>query len=293
MFPANVLGSGARDMLYVLAAIVILFMVLAAVVIIGAPHLERSLMYAADPRYTNPKKAGAPAFTEHTLHTPDGEQIISWYAPAEPGQPTLLYIHGNAGTLADRAERITAYHEEGRGCLIMSYRGYSGSTGRPSEKANVADAKLAFDTLVNWGIEPQDIFIYGESIGTGIAVQVAGDRRPGGLILDAPYTSIVDVGEMHYPYLPARLMMRDRYETMRHLKRITAPLLVIHGEQDRVIPVEMGRKVAASSPTPSDIVTFRGAGHSDHAQFGSFAAVNDWIDRQRRSDAANPLAEAG
>lgn len=284
---------GAMPLLYLIAAAAFFFVLLPLVVVLGAPHVERSLMYAVDPRYMTPKQAGASAFREHFLETPDEERIVVWYAPAQPGQPTLLYVHGNAGTLADRAERISAYHGRGRGCMIMSYRGYSGSSGRPSEKANVADARLAFDTLVGWGVDPADIYIYGESIGTGIAVQVAGTRSPGGLILDAPYTSIVDVGARLYPYLPARLLMRDRYETSKHLKRITAPLLVIHGEQDTVIPVEMGRAVAAAAPTESEIVTFRGAGHTDHYQFGSFGVVNDWIDRQRDAQSAAPLAEAG
>ena len=173
----------------------------------------------------------------------------------------------------------------------MSYRGYSGSSGRPSERANVADAILVYDTLIGWGIEPEDLIVYGESIGSGIAVQVAAARPVGGVILDAPYTSIVDVAELHYPYLPGRLMMRDRYETLRHLKKVEAPVLVVHGELDGIIPVAMGRKVAASARGPSEIVTFPEAGHSDHVLYGSFEAINDWIDRSRRE--SKPMAEAG
>lgn len=265
--------------------------VLAILVVLGAPHVERSLMYAADPTYATPTQAGAVGFEERFLDTPDGERLVSWYAPPAASQPTLLYLHGNAGTLADRVDRISNYRASGRGVLIMSYRGYSGSTGRPSEAANVADARLAFDTLVAWGVSPSDIIVYGESIGSGIAVQLAASRPAAALVLDAPYTSIVDVGAMHYPYLPARLMMRDRYETLKHLQNVTVPVLVIHGERDAVIPVEMGRKVAASAPGPARIVTFPEAGHSDHHLYGSFEAVNAWIDDVRSGSL--PLAEAG
>ncbi|MCH9808631.1 MAG: alpha/beta hydrolase [Alphaproteobacteria bacterium] len=239
-------------------------------------------MYAPDPAYTTPSEIGLAGYSERILETADGEALVTWYAPPRRGQPTLLYIHGNAGTLADRMVRLAGYRAMGRGVLIMSYRGYSGSTGRPSEKDNVADAMFAYDTLMSWGIDAEDLLVYGESIGTGIAVQVAASRPVAGIILDAPYTSIVDVAERCYPFLPARLLMRDRYETLKHLDKVTAPLLVIHGEQDSIIPVEMGRKVAEHAPGEAHIATFPEAGHTDHGDFGSFEAVNDWIDRLRQ-----------
>lgn len=265
-------------MSFLLSSVVVLA-VLAAVVIIGAPIVERHLMYHPTGSRVDPAKYGLSGAEELLLNTPEGQTIIAWYAKAAPGQPTLLYFHGNSGTLADRADRIAAFTKIGRGILMMAYRGYSGSTGRPSEGANVADANFAYDTLVRMGVPAEDIILYGESIGTGIAVRVAAEHPVAGLILDAPYTSIVDVAEIRYPYLPARLMMRDRYETLRYLDRVQAPLLVVHGEQDTIIPVEMGRKVARSARSPAEIVTFRRAGHSDHAKFGSFEATNEWIDR--------------
>lgn len=275
-----------------LGSLIALACVAALAVVVGAPFVERALMYSPDPNYGKPEDAGLDGFSERLLETPDGERIVTWYAPPRCGQPTLLYIHGNAGTLADRAERIANYQAAGRGVLIMSYRGYSGSSGRPSERDNVADAIAAYDKLLEWGTDPDDILVYGESIGSGIAVQLAAARPVAGIILDAPYTSIVDVAELLYPYLPARLLMRDRYETLEHLQRVTAPMLVIHGERDQVIPVEMGRKVAECAQGPSEIVTFPEAGHTDHYYYGSFEAVNEWIDRRRKDD-RKPMAEAG
>jgi len=258
---------------------VLVVAVLAVVVMIGAPIVERLLMYHPVGYRIDPQKYGLKDAEERLLKTPDGATIVTWYVKAAAGQPTILYFHGNSGTLGERAERIAGFAKLGRGIMMMAYRGYSGSTGRPSEKANVADGKLAYDTLIGMGVPPEEIILYGESIGTGVAVQVAAERQVAGVILDAPYTSIVDVAEICYPYLPARLMMRDRYETLRYLDRVKAPILVVHGEQDAIIPVEMGRKVARSATSPTEIITFRRAGHSDHGKFGSFEATNEWIDR--------------
>lgn len=263
--------------------LLIVMAVMTAVVIAGAPYVERGLMYHPNGERVAPEKEGLKGVEDLTLETNDGERLVAWYSPARPGQPTLLYFHGNGGTLGARADRLAGYRALGRGFLIMAYRGYSGSTGSPSEARNVADAKLAYDTLRGFGVAADDIIIYGESLGTGVAVQVAAEKPAAGIVLDAPYTSILDVAIRCYPYLPARLLMRDRYETMKFLPRVKIPLLVIHGEQDEIIPVAMGREVAAKAPGPSEIKTFARAGHTDHYNYGSFGAVNAWIDALRSS----------
>src|SRR5262249_18322551 len=149
------------------------------------------------------------------------------------------YFHGNAGNLASRAERVRRFVARGYGVFLLSYRGYGGSTGGPRERAHIADAKLAYRTLRAAGVAARAIILYGESLGSGVAVQVAADDSVGGVVLDAPYTSIVDVAAGAYPFLPVRPFMLDRYETLRFLPRVTAPLLVLHGEDDEVIPVAM------------------------------------------------------
>lgn len=263
------------------------------VLVVATYVLQRKLLYFPDPRRTSPQSLGLAAVAEKLIETPDGQRIVAWYGAAEAGQPTILYFHGNAGALAGRGERIRKYLERGRGVFMMAYRGFGGSTGHPSEFANVADAKLAYDTLRAEGVAAKDIIVYGESLGSGVAVQVAAEKEVAGVVLDAPYTSIVDVAELVYPYLPARWLMTDRYETLRHLPRLTAPMLVLHGEADEIIPVAMGRKVAQIAgvqagegrlqPTRGlvTLITLSGAGHSDHHLFGSFEAINDWIDDVR------------
>jgi len=238
---------------------------------------QRKLMYLPEPQYLLPSDAGLEGVEERVIETEDAERVIAWYAKARPGQPTLLYFHGNAGSLESRSDRIRKYKSSGRGIYMMSYRGYSGSTGSPSEHANVADGKRAFDALVDEGVAPRDIIIYGESLGSGVAVQVAAAKVPGGLILDAPYTSIVDIAAAQYPWLPVRPMLRDRYESEAYIGKVHCPLLIVHGERDDVIPVEMGRRMYDLANAPKDIVVVRGAGHADHYVYGSYNSISAWI----------------
>jgi uncharacterized protein len=252
-----------------------------ALVAVAAFLFQRRLTYFPDPQRTAPASFNLPGVEERIIATPDEEHLVSWFAPAAPGRPTVLYFHGNAGNLGNRSERVRRFLARGWGVMFLSYRGYSGSTGSPSESANVADAKLAYDTLRKAGVAPDDIIVYGESLGSGIAVQVAAEKDVGGLVLDAPYTSIVDVAAVSYPYLPVRPFVLDRYETMRFLPQVTAPLLVMHGEDDRVVPVEMGKAVYAAANAPKEIATFPRAGHSDHHLHGSYEELFRWVDALR------------
>lgn len=262
-------------------------MIVKLVLVLGSAYLliavaafvvQRKLMYFPDSTRVPPESFALTGVEERLIETPDGATLIAWYGPAAPGRPTLLYFHGNAGNLANRSERVRKYLARGIGVFILSYRGYSGSTGRPSERANVADAKLAYEALLAGGLAPEDIIVYGESLGSGVAVQLAAEKPVGGIILDAPYTSIVDVAADAYPYFPVRPFLFDRYESLRYLPKIDAPLLVIHGEDDEVIPVAMGRAVYSAANPPKEIVTFPNAGHSDHHLYGSSEEVFRWID---------------
>lgn len=241
------------------------------------PLLQRKLMYFPDATYFTPAQAGLSSVAERALETPDGARVIAWYGAAKPGQPTVLYFHGNAGSLETRNERIRKYMARGLGVFMMTYRGFGGSTGEPSEAANVADGKLAYDALVASGVPARDVIVYGESLGTSVAVQVAAAREVAGLVLDAPYTSMVDLAALHHPFIPGRWFMTDRYETARHIKNVKAPVLILHGEEDTIVPVAMGREIFALASAPKMIKTFPGAGHDNHYKFGSYDALYDWI----------------
>lgn len=272
-------------------AVVLLY----GLLVIATYALQRRLIYFPETQRIAPAHVNLPDVEERTLETPDGARVLVWYGRAKAGYPTLLYFHGNAGSFEFRQERIRRYMARGIGVYMMTYRGYGGSSGAPSEANNVADAKLAYDTLIATGVDPADIIVYGESLGSGIAVQVAAAKPVGGVILDAPYTSLVDVAATVYPYLPARWLMTDRYETMDYIGKVTAPLLVLHGEQDEIVPVAMGRAVFAAANEPKTLEVIAGAGHSDHWNFGSYDKAYAWLDawqaeRQRDRNAGSAAA---
>ena len=156
--------------------------------------LQRDLLFHPNPARIAPRALGLAGVDELELPTPDGERLVAWYAPAQEGQPTLFYLHGNAGALVHRAGRMRLYRGNGYGVFMHSYRGFSGSTGSPSEERIVSDALMAYDRLKRLGPAESEIVIYGESLGTAVAVQVAANRRPAGLILESPFSSAVDVG---------------------------------------------------------------------------------------------------
>lgn len=261
------------------------FALFAYLAILLAAYLgQRRLMYFPDRARTLPAEAGLPGVEERVLDTPDGARVIAWHGKAQSGQPTILYFHGNAGSLAARAPRIERFMAEGWGVFMLSYRGYSGGTGSPSEAANVADARLAYDALVASGVAPQSIVIYGESLGTGIAARIAAERPAAGLILDAPYTSIVELAKSAYRYLPVDTFLKDRYETGAIIGKVRMPLLIMHGERDAVIPVAMGRALAKLANEPKRIATFPNAGHMDIYVDGNpgLETVRTWISQLPR-----------
>ncbi|MBX9590588.1 MAG: lysophospholipase [Hyphomonadaceae bacterium] len=240
---------------------------------------QRKLMYFPDRERVQPGQVGLAAVEERVLKTPDGARVIAWYGKARPGQPTLLYFHGNGGALSVRAERIRRFMAEGWGVYMMTYRGYGGSTGRATEVANVADARLAYGALVLEGVPPTSIILYGESLGTGIATRIAVERQVAGLILEAPYTSIVDVAAQAYPFLPVRALLTDRYETTKYIAHVKVPLLILHGARDGVVPVMMGRELARLANEPKRLVVFPDGRHSNIYVDGNnaLAAVRQWI----------------
>lgn len=249
-----------------------------ALVVFAAWLGQRRLMYIPSATRVAPAAAGLVDVKEIELATPDGERIIGWRRQATAGRPTLLYFHGNAGGLVNRALRLRRYRDLGFGFLIMSYRGFSGSSGSPSEANNLADARLAYDRLVGEGVKPQDIVLYGESLGSGVAVQIAAERPVGAVVLDAPYTSMIDMATRAYPFLPVRPLLADRYESSRHIERVTAPLLIMHGRRDRVIPATMGERLHAIAREPKKLVLFPDGGHTDLDDFGAVEAVAAFLD---------------
>jgi fermentation-respiration switch protein FrsA (DUF1100 family) len=261
----------------------LMYVAIAYLVIVAVAYFaQRRFTYFPNGARVAPAEAGLQGVTEVEMTAPDGARIIAWYAPAPPGQPTLLYFHGNGGGLANRAMRLARYRDAGFGVFMMSWRGYSGSTGRPTEVDNVADARRAYEHLIALGLTPSDIILFGESLGTGVAVQIAAAVPVAGVILDAPYTSIVEVGAQAYPFLPLRWLMVDRYESDQHIAAINAPLLILHGARDPVIPLEMGKRMHTRAREPKRIVVFPEGRHVDLDTYGAVDVVRDWSGTLKR-----------
>ncbi|HEX4893910.1 MAG TPA: alpha/beta fold hydrolase [Hyphomicrobiaceae bacterium] len=258
-----------------------------ALIVLAAWLGQRRLMYAPDTTRVPPAAAGLADVVEHMLDTPDGARLVVWRRQAQPGRPTILYFHGNAGNLADRGGRLGRYGHLGYGLAALSYRGYGGSTGSPSEASNVADARLLYDKVIGEGVKPQDIVLYGESLGSGVAVQLAAKHPVGALVLDAPYTSIVDVAVKAYPFLPVRPLLLDRYESNRLIQGIKAPLLILHGALDRVVPAAMGSALHEIAADPKKLVLFPRGGHSDLDDHGAVSEVDRWLSEALRSKATD------
>ncbi|NND44347.1 MAG: alpha/beta hydrolase [Xanthomonadales bacterium] len=184
------------------------------------------------------------AFEDVAIPTPDGEQLHGWYVPAVQSRGVLLFFHGNAGNISHRLESIATFHRLDLDVLIIDYRGYGRSTGKPGERGLYTDAEAAWDHLVvQKGIDPERIIIFGRSLGGAVAAQLASRREPGGLILESVFSSGIDMASTLYRFLPARLITRLEFPVTEFVARIDCPVLVIHSRDDEIIPYAMGERV--------------------------------------------------
>src|SRR4051794_17071561 len=175
-------------------------------------RFQRSLLYPASSARATAAEAGLTGFDDVAVRTADGERIVGWYRAPARGRAAVLYFHGNGGSLLDRRVRARLLTEDGGGLLIVSYRGYSGSTGAPTEAGLRQDARAAYGWLAE-RVAPERIVLYGESLGTGIAVGLAAERPVAGVVLDAPYTSTADIARIAYWFLPVERLMHDQYRS--------------------------------------------------------------------------------
>ena len=202
--------------------------------------------------------------------------MIVWYVPAKAAKPLVLYFQGNAGALRNRADRFRVLADDGTGVVALSYRGYGGSTGSPSEIGLIADAEAAYAFAISH-TPPERIVVWGESLGTGVAVALASAHRIGGLVLEAPFTSAADVGAGVYWYLPVQLLMKDPFRSDARIGKVTAPLLVLHGGRDRVVPISQGERLFARANEPKRFIRFAQGEHHDLDRYGALDAVRAFI----------------
>jgi uncharacterized protein len=257
------------------------FAVVAYAALVGGLFLfQRQLLYHPDrsrPELLGLEQLGV---REAMLSTEDGLWLLSWYLPGRPGRPVIAYFHGNGGHIGYRAERLLRFAREGYGVLMVEYRGYGGNPGSPSESGFYTDGRAALSFLDREGVAPDRLVLYGESLGSGVAVALAVEHEIGALILEAPPTSVAEVAQCHFRYVPAARMVTDRFDSLSRIGRVRASILVLHGERDRVVPVRFGRALLDVAPEPKEGWFAPEAGHEDLARYGSLDAVVAFIERR-------------
>jgi fermentation-respiration switch protein FrsA (DUF1100 family) len=237
---------------------------------------QRSLLFVADRTDVAPADAGLPQVQVHRLTASDGVTFVTWLARSE-GSRLAIYFHGNGGSLAWRGESIQELMRLGLSVLAMEYRGYGASEGSPSEAGFGRDADTAYDFARKLGYQPSQILLYGESLGTGVAVPLAARREVGGVILDAPFTSIADVAAARYWMFPVRLLLRDPFYSDRAIAKIKAPILMLHGTADEVVPIRFGRRLFALAGSNATFAEIEGGEHVVLEDEGSRQHLQTWL----------------
>ena len=211
---------------------------------------------------TAPWAVGLTKAEEAVLDTADGETVIVWHVPPREGQPVFLYFRGNGGSLCWREERFRDLTADGSGLVALSYRGYGGSSGRPTEKGLIEDARAAYAFSVA-RYPAKRLVLWGKSLGSALAITVAAENPVGRLVLEAPFTSAVDVGAQHYWFLPVRLLMKDQFRSDLRIREVKAPVLVVHGENDTIVSITLGERLYGLVRAPKRFVRIVGGGHND------------------------------
>ncbi|MFN7452541.1 MAG: alpha/beta hydrolase [Alphaproteobacteria bacterium] len=231
----------------------------------GMYLFQRQFMYFPDGSEALPLNYDLENFTRVPLISGDGTAIAVWVHPARTGMNTIVYFHGNAGHLGYRADKFRAFAEAGFGLVAVSYRGYGGSEGQPTETGLYDDAATALSYALNTlHIPENNIILYGESLGTGIATHLATTHpQIALLVLEAPYRSVEARAQELYPYLPVHYLIKDRYPQAALMAEVKAPVLIFHGTDDVIIPIQHGRDVYAATQAPKHLVVFEGKGHTN------------------------------
>jgi len=239
---------------------------------------QRALLYHPDRSEPAPAIAAASGLEAVRLLTEDGLDLLAWYAPAPPERATIVLFHGNAGNISHRADKARLFIAGGYGVLLAEYRGYGGNPGDPTEDGLYHDGRAALKYLAGVGVDTQSVVLYGESLGSGVAVELARDHAVRALVLEAPYTSIPDVGARHYPFLPVRALASDRFENLEKIAAVRAPILVVHGARDNVVPFDLGRRLFDAAPEPKQSLFLSHAGHNDLYGYGAGQEIVAWLD---------------
>jgi uncharacterized protein len=227
---------------------------------------QRRLIYFPAPRQVPAAASVLAGVQEVVIQTEDGIRLGGWFLPAPGGGrgPAVLVCNGNAGSRALRAPLAAALSRAGLSVLLFDYRGFAGNPGRPSEDGLAADARAAQAWLAaRPEVDPGRVAYLGESLGAAVALRLAVERPPAALVLRSPFTSLADVGRLHYPWLPVGLLLADRYASAARVARLAVPVLVVAGERDTIVPAALSRRLYDRAPAPKRLVLVPEADHND------------------------------
>ena len=223
--------------------ILIIFVIIYFFILISTYIFQRNLLYYPSENNYSGDKLDV-SITKVKVTTHDDIELLSWYHNKDIDKyKTILFLHGNAGSLENRIHKINHFKDMNVNFLLVAWRGFSGNKGTPTEKGLYEDAESAVRWLKSKGVRENNIIVYGESLGTGVATEIAQNKNFAGIILESPFTSMIDAGKDKYPYLPVRLLLKDRYESNKKIKNINSPILIMHGKVDNIVPFHMGKKM--------------------------------------------------
>lgn len=226
--------------------------------------IDRVFVFYPDRRLVaTPARAGLD-YRDLRIDTPDGEGLHGWLVEAGSEAPLLIFFHGNAGNIGDRVDNVAKLVEVGISVLIFDYRGYGRSTGRPTEEGVYTDGRAVYRfALESLGYSPGDVVLFGRSLGTAVAAHVASGAPVAGLILESAFTNLKDLAWVHYPFIPGKFLVKGKFNVLEMVRRIRAPLLVIHGDRDGLVPMKLGERVYRAALEPKEFYVIHGAGHND------------------------------
>jgi len=225
-------------------------------------RFERSVIYYPDPNLEVSPSAIGLAYEDVTITASDEVRIHGWWIPAKVNRGTILFCHGNAGNISHRLESIRIFHQLDLNVFIFDYRGFGKSSGRPSEEGTYRDAAAAYDYLREYReISPGKIIIFGRSLGGAVAIKLAGEEEAGALICESTFTSAVDMGKLVFPYLPAALLVFDKYDSISRVGQLLLPKLFIHSREDELVPFEQGERLYRTAAPPKEFLEIQG-GHN-------------------------------
>tara|TARA_Y100001960_G_C14734445_1_gene859485 strand:+ start:1088 stop:1888 length:801 start_codon:yes stop_codon:yes gene_type:complete len=237
--------------------------------------LQRKILFNICGKPKKPQEYGLNDIEEVSITAHDGQKLLAWYSPPKPNNPVLIYFHGNSFDIGERAFRIKKYIEMGWGVCLLAWRGYSGNSGKPTEKNLYIDG----DSAIQWVQDKSkynldNIIIYGESLGTGVAVQMATIYKFKSIILEAPFTSITDIAKKKYFMYPVKYLILDHFNNFSKIDKLLSPVLIISGKKDEIVPHEHSVRLFSKANTPKHHLFIDEAMHNDLYDFGIEKEVN-------------------